>query len=263
MRFLRIGARLVGLGSSTALIYIFWVTGKTMLFASEHHRLRLRHLVLNRWARTVASLISMRINVHGRLPEAPFFLVANHLSYIDIILLASQLNCVFVAKSDIADWPFIGRLAKSVGTIFIDRTNYHDIPRVIRLIEGALAEGAGIVLFPEGTSTRGDQVLPFSPSLLEPAARMRLPVDYGIITYATPPDELPAHLSICWWGEMTFVPHSLSLLGLKQFEASVEFGGSPIAEENRKVLAHKLRTAVADRFVPIVEMERECIAKEH
>ena len=263
MRFLRIGARLVGLGTSTALIYIFWVTGRTMLFASERRRLRLRHLVINRWARTVAALISMRINVKGRPPEAPFFLVANHLSYIDIILLATQLNCVFVAKNDIADWPFIGRLAKSVGTIFIDRTNYHDIPRVIRLIEGALAEGAGIVLFPEGTSTRGDRVLPFSPSLLEPAARINLPVDYGVITYATPPGEVPADLSICWWGEMTFVPHALSLLGLKRFEASVEFGGRPIEEGNRKILAQKLRTAVADRFVPIVELERECIAKDH
>lgn len=261
-RYLRVGTRLVGMGSTTAVIYTCWITGRALLGRRSPRRLRLRNAAVRSWARALSALMHMRIEVRGQAPAAPFFLVSNHLSYIDIIALATQLDCVFVAKSDIADWPVVGRLAKSVGTIFVDRTSFQDIPRVINLIEEAMDEGLGVILFPEGTSTSGDGVLPFSPALLEPAARSGLPVHYASISYRTPPEEMSARLAICWWGEMTFMPHFIGALGLKRFEAHIVFGEQPISDGNRKTLARRLRSAVSDQFAPVVELESECLSKE-
>lgn len=262
-RLLRVSGRLAAMGAATACIYCWWILGRTISGRKQSERVRLRSAVVRAWARALASLFRMRIEVRGTPPVRPFFLVSNHLSYIDIIALATILECTFVAKSDIAGWPVVGALARSVNTIFIDRTSFQDIPRVIGLIEQTMAEGSGIVLFPEGTSTSGAGVLPFSPALLEPAARARLPVHYAAISYRTPQDEPPAHIAICWWGDMTFVPHFIGALGLKRFEAFIDFGEQPIVEGNRKELARKLRTAVAERFEPFASLEDECLAKEN
>jgi Acyltransferase len=147
----------------------------------------------------------------------------------------------------------IGWIERTIGTIFIDRTNFQDIPRVIRVINKNLDNGFGIVLFAEGTSTKGDKVLPFSPALLEPAARGNYPVSYASISYRTPPDEKPAHLAICWWEEITFVSHARRLLELRKFDAVLTFGSHAIQADDRKVLARSLWVAVNDQFIPVVE----------
>ncbi|MBS1786947.1 MAG: 1-acyl-sn-glycerol-3-phosphate acyltransferase [Acidobacteria bacterium] len=194
----------------------------------------------------------MRVHVEGNPPDPPFFLVANHLSYVDIILLASRLECTFIAKNDIAAWPGMGWLARSIGTIFIDRKNFQDIPRVIELIDETLAKGQGVILFPEGTSTMGESVMPFSPALLEPAARAAYPVSYAALRYETPPTEPPAHAAVCWWGDMDFVPHFLKLLMVSNFDATIVFGEDAIQADDRKLLAKALWSAVNQRFEPVV-----------
>ncbi len=108
------------------------------------------------------------------------------------------------------------------------------------LIDQALGEGQGVVLFAEGTSTRGDTVLPFKSSLLEQAARASFPVSYAALGYRTGEGEPPAHLSVCWWGEMTFMKHVIALLHLSQIQATVTFGAEPIQANDRKVLAERL-----------------------
>lgn len=209
------------------------------------------------WAITVAHILGVSVTTHGLPPTPPFFLVANHLSYLDIICFSTLLDCVFIAKSEVAEWPILGSLARSVDTIFIDRTHYHDIPRAISLIERAMGQGNGIILFPEGTSTKGDQVLPFRPGLLEPAARLDLPVSLAAISYRTPPRQKPAFLSVCWWGEMAFLPHFLQMLQLSSCEASIHFGAQAIRNEDRKVLGRQLWTAVSKEFVPLITAQEE------
>jgi 1-acyl-sn-glycerol-3-phosphate acyltransferase len=107
------------------------------------------------------------------------------------------------------------------------------------------------VLFPEGTSTSGRDVLAFRPALLAPAAELGLPVRHAALAYATPPGTPPAPDSVCWWGDAAFAGHFLRLLGLPWIEARVAFGAEPIAAADRKLLATRLQRAVADRFVPL------------
>lgn len=211
-----------------------------------------RATVFRTWARVVGRLIRMRVEVEGTPPRPPFVLVANHLGYVDVVMLATQLRAVFVARADVNGWPVIGNICRAVNTLFIDRGNKRDIPRVMQRMEEILDSGVGVVIFPEGTSTRGEKVLRFLPSLLEIAARSTREVSYASLSYRTPPVSPPAHLSVCWWGDMAFTPHVLGLLELKGFRGKIGFGEEPIAETDRKVLATRLHEAVQRRFQSVV-----------
>jgi 1-acyl-sn-glycerol-3-phosphate acyltransferase len=124
---------------------------------------------------------------------------------------------------------------------------------VIGLIEQELHKNRGVMLFAEGTSSQGADVLPFLPSLLEPAARIDFPVSYVTITYCTPPGQPPASQSVCWSSKVSFRKHFFALLELPSFHATVRFGAQPIRDRNRKVLAKKLHQAVREQFQPLVQ----------
>ena len=192
------------------------------------------------------------IEVIGTAPEPPFLLVSNHLSYIDIAVLGSQVDTVFVSKREVRDWPVVGHMVKIMDTIFVDRSLRRDLPRVIAQLEAALAAGEGVVIFPEGTSSAGDSVSPFRPSLLEPAARRGLPVSTAALSYSTKSTEPPAHLAVCWWGDMTFSDHMFRMLALPGFSARLAFGDEPIRDGDRKQLARRLESQVRELFVPVV-----------
>jgi len=260
MRVIRLTLRLCAISLVTAGVYFIWLLGVVCLLAFRDARYKWRNIILRNWSKAMARIIGVKITVQGTPPQAPFFLVANHLSYVDIIVLASQLDCVFVAKSEIRSWPLIGLLCRSMDMIFVDRERRNDIPRVIGLMEAAWQKHQGVILFPEGTSSKGDTILPFKPSLLEIAVRTATGVHFASITYQTPPDEAPAYLSVCWWGDMTFAPHALDLLRLRQFSATVTFGEGVFFEDDRKILAQKLHRAIAGKFTPVVLSEDQCQA---
>ena len=259
----RVILRAVALCSLIAFTYALWGAVSIFVFPFEKTARRWRSFMFRRLAGAAAAIIGMRMTVYGTPPRPPFFLVSNHLSYIDVIVLAAHLDCVFIAKSDVSAWPVIGRLCRSAKTIFIDRNNRKDIPRVIGLIEKTLKTGQGIVLFAEGTSSEGARVLPFNSSLLEPAARAGYRVSYASISYRTPADAVPAHLSVCWWGDMTFIKHLLGLFRLPEFNATLVFGEETFREDNRKILADKLWNAVQSQFIPVVSEEKEWSTSIH
>ena len=182
-------------------------------------------------------------------------MVANHLSYIDILVLAAVADVFFIAKAEISAWPGLGLLSRTVGTIFIDRELRRDVKRVNRLVERTLEEGYGVVLFPEGTSTQGYEVIPFKSSLLAFPAQERLPVHAATLSYRTTSGDLPANLSVCWWGDARFFAHFWQLLGVPGFVASVRFLSETVVDSDRKKLAASLQRVVADSFVQVVSFE--------
>lgn len=255
---LRATFRLLGLVTLTAMLFAIWVAGMLPARARRRGRERWRDWFFGSWARSALALLGVRLEVRGHPPRPPFLLVANHLGYFDVVVLAALLDAVFVAKAEVARWPILGFLCRSVDTIFIDRTARREIPRVLGEIDRRLAAGRGVVLFPEGTSTAGAEVGPFGASLLAAAARSGRPVHWAALGYATPPGAAPAHRSVCWWGDMRFPGHVFELLSLPGFRARVVFGDNPVRETDRKRLARSLRAAVRGGFAPVVPLEEIC-----
>jgi 1-acyl-sn-glycerol-3-phosphate acyltransferase len=210
-----------------------------------------RRFVTRLWARVLAGIIGLRIYSHNTPPNAPFLLVSNHLSYLDVIVLQSQLDCAFVAKSEVASWPLVGLAARSVGTIFIERKVGRHIQRTLKQIQETMGNGLGVVLFAEGTSTNGRTVSRFKSPLLEIAACEETPVRYASISYSVLPGERPAPESVCWWGDMTFPDHLFRMLKMPSLDAHLVYGVEPIVDSNRHVLAKKLWSAVSAQFEPV------------
>jgi 1-acyl-sn-glycerol-3-phosphate acyltransferase len=217
----------------------------------HHAAARASAWVFRHWARWSARVLGIRVEVEGRAPEPPFVMVSNHLGYVDIIVLASQVDCVFVSRADVAGWPVIGALVRMVGTIFIDREAKRDIPRVLDRVQDNLAHGRGIAIFPEGTTSNGSAVLPFRPPLLEAAARAGIPVRCVSLSYRTPPGCVPASDVVCWWGDMEFWGHVSRLFRLPGFVAKVTFAPDSVRETDRKKLAAVSHGIVSRQFEPI------------
>ncbi|MCB1058200.1 MAG: 1-acyl-sn-glycerol-3-phosphate acyltransferase [Acidobacteria bacterium] len=210
------------------------------------------------WGRWLTRALGTRTTVEGAPPAAPFLLVTNHLGYLDIPLLASLADCTFIAKAEIASWPVAGMLCRSVDTIFVDRESRRDVVRVGEQITRVLEEGRGVVLFAEATTSPGETVQPFKTSLLAPVARLGLPVHHATLSYRTDAGQPPARDSVCWWGETEFLPHFLGLLRLPKIYATVRFGANPIQDSDRKELAERLRGAMLETFIPVIDSETSC-----
>jgi len=253
MKTFRLCYRLLLLVFGTIFLYLIFLIGKLVLFFTRHGRTRWRNFIVHAWAKMVAAFMHLKVRANGRPPQPPFFLVSNHLSYVDVIAYFTQVHCIFVAKAELADWPIFGTLAKSANTLFINRSNHKDIPRVNALIEKAIHESDGVIVFPESTSSKGSEVLPFKSSLLEYAAEKKFPVSYATIHYRTGTADPPAYLSICWWGNMTFGGHFLDLLKLSRIEATIIFGPTTVRGDDRKSIAQELWERSIQQFVPTAQ----------
>jgi len=250
---LRVVRRLLLALPVTAVSYGWALAASILLRPWPRRRARQQGRAFRFWSRGLCRVFGIRVELSGPAPAPPFFLVSNHLSYIDIIVLGTAVPCVFVAKAEIDRWPLFGALCRSVNTIFIDRKAKRELPRVTAEIETTLAAGQGVVIFPEGTSWAGDRVLPFRSALLELPARMGYPVHHATLGYAAPESTVPLHLAVSWWGEMPLGAHLGELLRVPRIDAAVRFGDAPVADSDRKRLADRLWSEVAVRFRPLVD----------
>ena len=119
-------------------------------------------------------MFGLRIEVNGRLArDAPVLVLANHVSWLDISVIGSLGPLSFVAKSEVERWPVVGLFARLQRTVFIDRARRAHTAEVNATVARRLAGGDIIVLFPEGTSSDGNRVLPFRSSLVGAARAAR------------------------------------------------------------------------------------------
>ncbi|MDF1798113.1 MAG: lysophospholipid acyltransferase family protein [Planctomycetota bacterium] len=227
-----------------------WSVWIGVLALGSQRSARLRPRIMGRWSRGCLWVFGGRIEVVGTPPEAPFLLVSNHLSYVDVIVIASAAPARFLSRADVADWPGIGPIARSAGTLFIDRAAKRDLPRVIAQVQGAFEAGHGVIFFPEGTSSGGAEVLPFKPSLFQFAAATGTPVHCASLSYERPPGRESAAKSLCWWADMAFGSHAFGLLARPGFTARLEFAPEPVAAADRKDLAALAQAQVEALFVP-------------
>lgn len=211
-----------------------------------------RNFAMQLWSKGMARILNMNITVEGIPPEPPFFLVSNHVSYIDIVVLNSVLKTTFIAKSDVKKWPVVGFMARTMGVIFIDRGRKRDVTRVNKIVSEQLNERQGVILFPEGYTSPGADVLPFRPSLLEHPASENIDVSYAALHYTTGPADEPGFKSVCWWDDDPFYKHFFRMAANTKINATVRFGEKIVKNTNRKHLANELHAEVKKIFRPMV-----------
>ncbi|MFZ0743196.1 MAG: lysophospholipid acyltransferase family protein [Terracidiphilus sp.] len=164
-------------------------------------------------------------------PPSRGLVVSNHLSYLDILIFSAAMPCFFVAKIEIDKWPFFGKAARTGGTIFLDRSSLASAMSVADQMSERLKLPIPVLLFPEGTSTDGSEVLPFHPRLIDPATASGVPITAAAIRY-----EIEGGIEereLCWFGDTEFVPHLLKALGTPGFCAEVTFGEPRVYPDRR------------------------------
>lgn len=218
---------------------------------AERAALRLAAAAQRGWGRGILRVVGVEVELVGRPPAGACLVVANHLSYLDIPLLAAHIPGRFVAKSEIAGWAVLGHLAATVGTIFLVQKRRRDVLRVEREMARTLAAGVSVVLFPEGHSTRGLGVDRMHSSLLECAVLGRIPCLAVSLGYETPADPWAPAATICWWGGMDFGRHAWGVLGLRRIRARLHVASAPRQGSERKALAEALRGDILEGFVPV------------
>jgi lyso-ornithine lipid O-acyltransferase len=212
--------------------------------------------------RFVCRLLGLRVRTTGRaVSERPLLIVANHSSWLDISIITSLAPVVFVAKSEIARWPFFGLLAKLQRTVFVERDRRHKTGEVNAQIAQRLAEGDPVLLFGEGTAGDGNRVLPFRTALIgaardaiASAGNERVWIQSLSIAYVSQQGiALGRHLRprAAWYGKMRLTEHIGRIVRTGAVDVSVTWG-EPIPYDgaiDRKVLARQLESAVRSSTV--------------
>ncbi|HAV62487.1 MAG TPA: 1-acyl-sn-glycerol-3-phosphate acyltransferase [Verrucomicrobiales bacterium] len=212
-----------------------------VLLPGRRNDQRARSRLLHRWAKFSAGLFGCRVTTHGRVPDHGLC-VSNHLSYLDIPAYGSVAPMVFVSKADVRRWPLFGAWAAMCGTLFIKRENKGHVADVGDQMEVVLKTGVPLVVFPEGTSSGGETVLPFKSSLFQPAIDHQWPVTPMWIGYEL--DNGTVAEDVAYWGDMTLLPHLFNLFTRKGVRATVAFGEPLEPGTNRKELCQRAHAAV-------------------
>jgi lyso-ornithine lipid O-acyltransferase len=200
------------------------------------------------WCRRIVRAMGVECVVEGGLP-AYGAVVANHLSYLDILLYSSLRPFVMVAKSEVRRWPLIGWLTAQAGTVYVVRGGGPaTYPGVNAAMAAAYRSGLPVLFFPEGTTTDGGTVLPFRRGLFHSVLNEGVPLQVAGLRYSIVGDNGGATVErdVCWWGDALLAPHLFQLLGLRGIVAAARFGGEVKERDDRFVLSETARMRVAE-----------------
>lgn len=199
------------------------------------------------WSQKTLRILNVVLSIHGATPEAGarnLVIASNHISWLDIYVINSAQPARFVAKAEIRGWPIVGWLCERAGTIFVHRAKRGDTARTNDEMHDALATGATIGLFPEGTTTAGDRLLKFHSSLFEPAVANGAIVSPIALRYRSGNGE-PTD-SVAYIGELSFAESLTQIIAQKSMIAEITFAPSiDAASLTRRDLASRAEAAVA------------------
>lgn len=190
-------------------------------------RLRAGAAAMMAWAKWASAILGIRVRKTGPHPcPKGSFIVANHCSYLDILVLGSLVPGVFVAKQEVAEWPILGRLSRLAGTVFVDRSSRISALTTFPVIESHLASDISVILFPEGTTNNGTDILAFKSSFFKIPIETGRPVQPVSLIYTHingKPVRDGMRDEVAWYGTMSLLPHLWRILGMRSIDAAVRF----------------------------------------
>ena len=203
---------------------------------------RWRLAIKQRWSRQLLEMFGVELKVSGT--HTAVMQVANHVSWLDILAINAVSPAAFVAKADVRDWPLIGWMSARTDTIYIRRGSLRAAHETTRQLAACLAEGLGVVVFPEGTTSDGFQVLPFHGALLQGAIMSGVPVQPVALRYQTG-DERPAQAPV-YCGETSLLQSMWRVATASGLAVRLEFlAAHTTVGVDRRQLAARLRGDIA------------------
>ena len=206
-----------------------------------------RQMRVQVWSRGMLRRIGIELVVKGQ-PDmrGPLMLVANHISWLDITSLHAARFCRFVSKADIAQWPFIGKLASGIGTLFLERSSRRDAMRVVHHMAASLRAGDVLAVFPEGTTSDGRSLLPFHANLIEAAIVSNVPVQPVALQFIDRTTGEPS-FAPCYIDDDTLAGSVWRTLVTPGIAVVITFGETQLAEgRDRRAWSKALQQAVSD-----------------
>lgn len=202
------------------------------------------------WSARALAILGVASRIDGEPPVAgPVLVVANHVSWLDILAIDAARPCRFVSKADVRHWPLLGRLVAGAGTLFIERDRKRDALRVVHHLAERLQAGDVLAVFPEGTTSEGRGVLPFHANLLQAAVATGAPVQPLGLAYrptAAPLDALVRHDAPVYVGDATLLASVWRVLTATDLVVHLRWGVPQAADgRDRRTWAADLRAEVA------------------
>lgn len=219
-----------------------WLTIKLLFPRWTQQR---REATVQAWAQRMLRILGIPLHVHGHAPaQGPMLLVANHISWLDILVMHAARYCRFVSKSDVRHWPLLGTLATGGGTLYIEREKRRDAMRVVHHMAESLERGEVVAVFPEGTTSNGLALLPFHANLIQAAISARAPAQPVALSFLDTRTRAPS-LAPCYVDDDMLVMSVWRTVSAPPVTAVVHFGKPQAAQgRDRRTWARDLRSAV-------------------
>jgi 1-acyl-sn-glycerol-3-phosphate acyltransferase len=216
-----------------------------ILFAFPRMNEPQREARVQAWSLKMLGLLGVRLELRGRPPQAgPVLMVANHISWLDILVMHAARYCRFVSKADVKRWPLIGTLATGGGTIYIERESRRDALRVVHHMAESLKRGEVVAVFPEGTTSDGLALLPFHANLIQAAISAGAPVQPVALSFLDAGTRALTR-SPCYVGDDTLLASVWRTLTGPAITAVVRYGElQQMQGRSRREWAADLRSAV-------------------
>lgn len=238
------------------LLFSFISLGVLLFLIGGKHK---RHLA-TRWSSFCAKLVMNTLGIQIVAAQSELMkgrlVVSNHMSYVDAIILAAMAPCVFVTSREVESSPGLGLLAKIAGCLFVERRHREQVAMDIEQIKVVLQEGFTVVLFPEGTSTNGEVILPFKKSLFDAAIDLELEVLPVSLNYIEINREVVSKSNrdlVCYYGDMEFCAHFAGLVNQVHSLRALVHVSEPILTTQikcRRAVAEKAYQDIAVNFYP-------------
>lgn len=197
-------------------------------FIAPHFTRKIISDLVSFHASMILTILQVEVNVRNGtrlIGIENSLVVSNHLSYIDVLVLAATLPSCFVTSKEIKKSFFLGQIVTLAGCLFVDRKNRSNLKGEINELREALSAGLNVTIFPEASSTDGSEVLRFKRPLFESAIATARPILPLTINYTNISSEtVSAHNRdiVCWYGDMDFFPHFLKLLNQTSITVEVQ-----------------------------------------
>ena len=203
--------------------------------------------IVSWWARGFISALGLQVRVTGAWPteRGRYLMASNHVTWLDIFVIHAVKPVRFVSKSEVRGWPIAGFLASRAGTLFVDRARKRDTFDIGAQMLEIMENGEAIGIFPEGTTSDGQVLLPFFSPLLQPAVRCEATLVPAGLRYRRADGSLNTDLAFI--GEQTFLESVKVTLRQPRTHAEVRFGELiPATGLHRRELTRRLETAIAE-----------------